>query len=112
MAAEMPIRARSMPAHCGKICAERLVLRQIKNEFASSSPILWQRAFGHFFQLCFLLTENGFVPGLGHIAGSGGEGDSVMLEAIPIMLSLSSCALVVVAFWGSEVLGSEWRSRH
>lgn len=75
------------------------------------------------FQLCFVAPENGFVPGLGRHCrltilrsrlklSSGGEGDSVMLEAILIMLGLSSCALVVVAFWGSEVLGSEWRSRH
>lgn len=44
-------------------------------------------------------------------ASNGREGDSVMLEAILIMLGLSSCALVLVAFWGSEVLGTEWRSR-
>jgi hypothetical protein len=35
-----------------------------------------------------------------------------MLEAILIMLGISSCALVLVAFWGTEVLGSEWRRRH
>jgi hypothetical protein len=75
------------------------------------------------FQLCFVAHENGFAPALGRYwwltvlrsrlkLNSGGEDDSVMLEAILIMLGLTSCALVLVAFWGSEVLGSEWRSRH
>jgi hypothetical protein len=32
-----------------------------------------------------------------------------MLEAILLLLGVASCALVVVAFWGSSLLGSEWR---
>jgi hypothetical protein len=30
-----------------------------------------------------------------------------MLEAILLLLGVASCALVVVAFWGSNLLGSE-----
>jgi len=39
------------------------------------------------------------------------EDDSMMLEAILLLLGVGSCALVLVAFWGSELLGNEWR-RH
>lgn len=35
-----------------------------------------------------------------------------MLEAVLIMLGVCSCALVLVAFWGTELLGNEWRRRH
>jgi hypothetical protein len=60
--------------------------------------------------------ENGFVDASGddiiwppaHASGPAG-GDSVMLEAVLLLLGLASCALVVVAFWGSNLLGSEWR---
>ena len=35
-----------------------------------------------------------------------------MLEAILLLLSITSCALVLIAFWGCNLLGNEWRRRH
>jgi hypothetical protein len=34
-----------------------------------------------------------------------------MLEAILLLLSVGSCALVIVAFWGTSLLSNEWRKR-
>ena len=33
----------------------------------------------------------------------------MMDQAILAMLGLAACALIVVAFWGSDLLGNEWR---
>ena len=35
-----------------------------------------------------------------------------LLEAILLLLSITSCALVLIAFWGCNLLGNEWRRRH
>ena len=35
-----------------------------------------------------------------------------MLEAVLLLLGIASCALVVIAFWGTNLLGKEWRGRH
>jgi hypothetical protein len=32
-----------------------------------------------------------------------------MLEAILLLLGIGSCALVLIAFWGSNLFGNEWR---
>ena len=32
-----------------------------------------------------------------------------MLEAILLLMGIGSCALVLIAFWGSNLLGNEWR---
>lgn len=47
------------------------------------------------------------IQGLRPIVPCVGEDDSTMLKAILIMLGMCSCALVLVAFWGTEVLGSK-----
>ncbi len=74
------------------------------------------------FQPCFVGSEKWFRPGglscpsddniarRAHAAAQG-EDDSMMLEAILLLLGVGSCALLLVAFWGSELLGNEWR-RH
>jgi len=33
-----------------------------------------------------------------------GANDSIMLEAIVLLLSLATCALILIAFWGLGVL--------
>jgi hypothetical protein len=37
--------------------------------------------------------------------------DSTMLEAILLLLAIGSCALVVIAFCGTNLLGNEWHRR-
>jgi hypothetical protein len=34
-----------------------------------------------------------------------------MLEAILLLLSIGSCALLLIAFWGTNLLSNEWRRR-
>ena len=34
-----------------------------------------------------------------------------MLEAVLLLLGIASCALVVIAFWGTNLLGNEWHRR-
>ena len=34
-----------------------------------------------------------------------------MLETILLLMGLASCALVLIAFKGSDLLGNEWRRR-
>lgn len=74
------------------------------------------------FQRCFVGPGKWFRPGAlspalmttsrGRLMLPGrAEDDSMMLEAILLLLGVGSCALVLVAFWGSELLGNEWR-RH
>jgi len=38
-----------------------------------------------------------------HLVGAGGD-DSIMLEAIVLLLSLATCALILIAFWGLGLL--------
>ena len=33
------------------------------------------------------------------------------MDAILLLLGLGSCALVLIAFWGINLLGNEWRRR-
>ena len=35
-----------------------------------------------------------------------------MLETMLLLMGLASCALVLIAFRGSDLLGTEWRKRH
>jgi hypothetical protein len=44
------------------------------------------------------------------LRGTGGD-DSVMLEAIVLLLSLATCALILIAFWGLDLLRSRSRRR-
>jgi len=37
------------------------------------------------------------------LCGTGGD-DSIMLEAIVLLLSLATCALILIAFWGLDLL--------
>ena len=59
--------------------------------------------------------ENGFVPSLigkcaitklrrAPIVCDGDGDDSIMLEAIVLLLSVTTCALVLIAFWGLDLL--------
>jgi len=41
--------------------------------------------------------------------GTGGD-DSIMLEAIVLLLSLAACALILIAFWRLDIL--RIRRRH
>jgi hypothetical protein len=34
-----------------------------------------------------------------------------MLEAILLLLGITSCALLIIAFWGTKLLGHEGRRR-
>ena len=38
-----------------------------------------------------------------HVVRTGGD-DSVMLEAIVLLLSLATCALILITFWGLDLL--------
>jgi hypothetical protein len=38
-----------------------------------------------------------------HAVRTGGD-DSIMLEAIVLLLSLATCALILIAFWGLDLL--------
>jgi hypothetical protein len=44
------------------------------------------------------------------LCGTEGD-DSVMLEAIVLLLSLATCALILIAFWGLDLLRSRSRRR-
>jgi len=67
----------------------------------------------------FAARENGFIPmpiypvtksaPAGMLCGTGGD-DSIMLEAIMLLLSVAACALILIAFWGLDVSGirSRW----
>ena len=35
----------------------------------------------------------------------------MMHQTILAMLGLASCALILVAFWGSDLLGNKWRGQ-
>jgi hypothetical protein len=35
--------------------------------------------------------------------------DSIMLEAIVLLLGVSTCALILIAFWGLDLLGMRRR---
>jgi hypothetical protein len=69
----------------------------------------------------FATRENGFVPTpiysmtksapAGMLCGTGGD-DSIMLESITLLLGLAACALILIAFWGLDVLGMRSRRRH
>ena len=45
----------------------------------------------------------------GLLSGTGGD-DSIMLEAIMMLLGLAACALILIAFWGLDVfrIRSRW----
>jgi hypothetical protein len=34
-----------------------------------------------------------------------------MLDAILLLLGLGSCAFILIAFWGTNLLGNEWHRR-
>jgi hypothetical protein len=36
-------------------------------------------------------------------------GYSMMHQTILAMLGLATCALILVAFWGTDLLGNQWR---
>jgi hypothetical protein len=36
----------------------------------------------------------------------------MMLETILLLMGIASCALVLIAFRGTDLLGNEWRKRH
>jgi hypothetical protein len=73
--------------------------------------------------VCFGTTslplENGFIltptypvtksAPVGMLCGTGGD-DSIMLEAIMLLLGLAACALILIAFWGLDVfrIRSRW----
>ena len=42
------------------------------------------------------------------LCGTGGD-DSIMLEAIMLLLGLAACALILIAFWGLDLLGMRRR---
>lgn len=44
------------------------------------------------------------------LCGTGGD-DSIMLEAIMLLLGLAACALILIAFWGLDVLGMRTHGR-
>ena len=74
--------------------------------------------------VCFGTTslprENGFIPTPTYpvtksaparmLCGTGGD-DSIMLEAIVLLLILATCALILIAFWGLDLLRSRSRRR-
>jgi hypothetical protein len=74
---------------------------------------------GGLFQDDFTTRENGFITTptysvtksapAGMLCGTGGD-DSIMLEAIMLLLGLAACALILIAFWGLDVRGirSRW----
>ena len=37
--------------------------------------------------------------------------DPMMHQTILAMLGLASCALILIAFWGSDLLGNKWRGQ-
>ena len=37
------------------------------------------------------------------------DGYSMMHQTILAMLGLATCALILVAFWGADLLGNQWR---
>jgi hypothetical protein len=47
----------------------------------------------------------------GYALRTGGD-DSIMLEAIMLLLGVAACALILIAFWGLDVLGIRSRRRH
>jgi hypothetical protein len=68
----------------------------------------------------FAARENGFIPTPTYpvtksaparmLCGTGGD-DSIMLEAIMLLLGLAACALILIAFCGLDVfrIRSRWR---
>jgi hypothetical protein len=75
---------------------------------------------GGLFRDDFTTREYGFVStptysvtklaSAGMLCGTGGD-DSIMLETIMLLLGLEACALILIAFWGLDVLGIRGR-RH
>jgi hypothetical protein len=43
------------------------------------------------------------TPTSAHPLRHGGD-DSIMLEAVVLLLSLATCALILIAFWGLDLL--------
>jgi hypothetical protein len=97
--------------HCGEVAAARLIPNQIEDELHFGRPVLiltkiptllFQHRFvgsGKWFR-----SESGDkVPTRAHVVGAGGD-DSIMLEAIVLVLSLATCALILIAFWGLDLL--------
>lgn len=114
--------ASGLPIAARYLLRERSQIRSNKNCMLAIPVFLRGRIPIPLFQPCFVAPGKWFrgrglllrlddnIPTQGHAAGAG-EGDSIMLDAILLMLGIGSCALVLVAFWGSELLGNEWR-RH
>ena len=51
------------------------------------------------------LNDDNFATGAHALQRS----DSIMLEAIVLLLGVSTCALILIAFWGLDLLGMRRR---
>jgi hypothetical protein len=105
----------------GEKSAAWLVPNQIEEELHVGVPVLLTTRYA---ALCFRMfssaSENGFVQTL---AGTKRwqfrdqsacflwhqRSDSTMLEAIVLLLGVSTCALILIAFWGLDLLGMRRR---
>jgi hypothetical protein len=54
------------------------------------------------------LNDDNFTAGA-HAFASPARSDSIMLEAIVLLLAVSTCALILIAFWGLDLLGMRRR---
>jgi hypothetical protein len=84
-------------------------------------PVLLTTSYaGLCFRIVSSASENGFVRTFGRncwmtisrpprMLLQHQRSDSVMLEAIVLSLALLTCALILVAFWGLDLLGKRHR---
>jgi len=54
------------------------------------------------------LNDDNFATGA-HAFATPARSDSIMLEAIVLLLGVSTCALILIAFWGLDLLGMRRR---
>ena len=104
--------------HCDEVCAVRPVPNQIEDELHFSHPhlVVDEEYLAPLFQDGFGGSGKGFrsvanwkmfddkIATRAHRLRRDGD-DSIMLEAIVLLLSLATCALIMVAFWGLDMLG-------